>query len=309
VIPAGLGIGAAATFVVGSLALGAVLLISPPTPPPAIWFDQPTTGTELTVGDAVIALHASAERRILQFRVIVTEGQSVVTVLNDTAPDAVSFGVPAVALTTGVMAWAPQPGVYLLTPSYLDTSAWVSGTPITVTVTDRTLPTTLPTIPLPVPTAEPTSEPTEAPVDEPTSTPTPGPTAPPPPAPSPTPSASTPPASPPTGTVRRQVSGTTTTFIAEGISPQNAIVDVQYQITADYNGPAQPSGTWTSLGCGTLSPQAGTSPTKYTCTTAAWVAPGRVSSYRTGHVRVVVTSAGGTVTVYGSNWLIDPYIG
>ncbi len=314
-IPVGFGIGTVAAVVVGSLALGAVLITPPPPPPASVWLDEPVNAAELAPGGSLVNIHASSAHRIVQFRVIVSAGSEVVTVLNDTTPDAVTFGNLAVPLTSGSMQWKPKPGTYVLTPSYLDSSDWTTGNPITVTISDGDflLPSGPAPIPLPGQTAEPTEDPTvppEEPIDP--TQPDPGPAATVPPSqPAPSATPTTPPstpAAPPTGTVRRQVTGTTTTFIAEGVSPQNAVVDVQVQITNDYNGPANPSGSWTSLGCGTLTAQSGTSPTKYTCTTATWNGPGQSSSFRTGHVRVVITSAGGTVTVYGSNWLIDAHI-
>jgi hypothetical protein len=313
-IPIGFGISAAAVVVVGSVALGTVLIAPPPLPPTSVWLDEPVTGAELAPGGTLVNIHASTRRSLVQFRVIVSKGPEVVTVLNDTSPDSVSFGERAVPLSSGSMQWKPEPGVYTLTPSYLDTSAWTTGNPITVTIGDGAF--VLPSGPAPIPlpgksTPVPTEEPTLPPEEQPDpSDPGSAPTTPPAQS-TPAPSATTPPstpATPPTGTVRRQVTGATTTFVAEGVSPQNAIVDVQYQVTNDYNGPAVLSGTWSSVGCGTLSAQAGTSPTKYTCTTAAWTVPGRSSSYRTAHIRVVVTSAGGTVTTYGSSWLIDPSV-
>ena len=313
-IPIGFGISAAVAVVVGSVALGAILITPPPLPPTSVWLDEPVSGAELAPGGTLVNIHASAPRPLVQFRVIVSHGSAVITVLNDTTPDSVAFGHEAAPLSSGSMQWKPEPGTYTLTPSYLDTSGWTTGHPITVTISEASF--LLPSGPAPIPlpgksTPLPTEQPTLPPEDAPDATdPDPAPTTPPVQS-TPTPSATTPPATPaapPTGTVRRQVTGSTTTFVAEGVSPQNAIVDVQYQITNDYNGPAQPGGTWTSVGCGTLTAQSGTSPTKYTCTTAAWTTPGRSTSFRTAHVRVVVTSAGGTTTTYGSNWLIDPSV-
>lgn len=310
-IPIGVGIGAVAATLAGGVLLTAVLIAPQPAPAQTIWFDQPDDYSTVAAGGAVIAMHASSPQKITQFRLIVTRDHEVVTVLNDTTPDSVFFGDQASPLVSGATQWTADPGSYRLTPSYLTAAGWVSGLPVRVTVPDGEL--VVPTGPDLV--APPTSSPEPAetpPPDEPAEeqpaddAPTQGPAAP---TPTPTPSSSTPATPPPapTGTARRQLSGATTTFVAEGISPQNAVVDVQVQVTADYNGPAKPTGTWKSVGCGNLSAQSGTSPTKYTCTTAAWTAP-RSSGYQTGHVRVVVTSAGGTVTTYGSNWLIEPSV-
>lgn len=317
-IPIGVGIGAAALAVAGTVALGAVLLAPPPPSPVTVWVDQPIHGAELLAGVTTVGMHASADRSVRQFRLTIMSKGEVVAVLNDTTPDTVSFGFQASPLVSGSVDWDALPGTYKATVSYLDTVGWVTGVPVSVTVLDGTpvMPFSPGTIPVPgkpddsfepepVPSFDPipdAPQPGFTPAPMPTSAPpTSGPTA----APSQPP---TPPSTPPAGTVRRTVNGTSTVFVAEGVQPQNAIVDVQYQVTNDYNGAANPSGTWTSMGCGNLTAQAGTSPTKYTCTTAAWVVPGRSSGYRTGHVRVQVTSGGSTWTSYGPDWLIEPNI-
>lgn len=316
-IPIGVGISAATLAVAGTVALAAIVLAPPPVPSTTVWLDQPAHGAAITAGPTTIAMHASSERDIRQFRLVISKGPESVVVLNDTTPDAVAYGDRARPLVNGSTEWDAVPGIYMASVSYLDTAGWVAGIPVTITVLDGTpvLPSSPGTIPLPTSptdTLEPTDPFEPEPEVEPEAEPGPGqpetPTAPQP-TTAPTVAPSSPPTTPgtqPSGTVRRTVTGTSTVFVAEGVQPQNAIVDVQYQVTNDFNGPANPSGTWTSMGCGNLTAQTGTSPTKYTCTTAAWTGAGRSASYRTAHVRVQVVSGGSTWTSYGPDWLINP---
>lgn len=292
-IPA-FGIGAASVAIAAAAALVVVATVPAHlTYHPTVWIDQPVAGETLPfTQDFYIKLHASAKANVTQFRVsFKLEGKP------DGSADSTGTKNTSVTLqhvlATGAVHWDPQdPGNYTLTPSFLSAGTWNTGLPVLVDVVNDppgvTVPAATPT-PTPTPTVVLPTVPPIAP---------PAPSAPPVPTQSPS---ATPRPTPTAGTVSRRANGQNDLLTADGFAPVTASVNIQYQISLS-GAAAQPTGSWTSLGCGTAFANGSDNYCQVNHNFP------QTNETQTLHLRVVVTLGSQQSIAYGSSWVIAPLI-
>lgn len=291
---------------VGAAALVVALVL--PAQPPAgeTWADFPSPGTSVAPGLVSLLAHASAPSAnapVTQFRFELSDAAGTpIPVMTDQHPRGSArpgSKVPG-TLYYGRHLWQAVPGKYTLVDAYLAGGSWTSTPAVHFTVTGETLVAT-PT-PTPTPTASPTNGPTPTPTPSPSSSQGSNPPTPP-----------NPPATPaPTGQVQI-VSATGTSgykdvsMQAFGITPANAIVDIQVQINPA-GVAANPNGTWVSQGCSDLTPDSSSPPGNYGCA-AQYDAQDPYNAVATGWVRVQVTVGDQTTTSYApTSFTIQPPI-
>ena len=293
------------TAVVGTIALGAAIIVPPPTPPARVWFDQPLDGAVLEAGEQSIRIHLRDDAPLLRL-VITRDGEQVGAPGDDTLERVVD--APGRAAWMGEFSWDFEPGSYVLQPLLGADDALPS---ITITVVGDIAALPEPTAPGPSPSATPTATPT------PTSTPTAppaepsaAPSAPPSPLPSASPSPSPSiPAPVFAGSVSR-VAGATdwnSTFTGSGISPAGAIVNVQVNVrpgdTGSFSG-------WVSTPC--ITSGSGTAPFSCTVANHQIQTPERVGAYAPPYLvvyRLEVIYQGTTYYGPGGNWTTQVRVG
>lgn len=294
---------AVGTAVVGTIALGAAIIVPPPTPPARVWFDQPLDGSVLEAGEHSIRLHLRDDGPLLRL-VITRDGEQVGAPGDDTLERVVE--APGRAAWMGEFTWDFTPGTYELQP-LLGVDDALPSISIVVVGDITAVPT--PGDPDPTPSATPTTTPTPTatptvtPGTEPTTEPTTAPSTP------PSPSPSAPPAPVFAGSVSR-VAGATdwnSTFTGSGISPAGAIVNVQVNVrpgdTGSFSG-------WVSTPCIT----SGGSSAPFTCTVTNHQiqTPERVGSYAPPYLvvyRLEVIFQGTTYYGTGGNWTTQVRVG
>jgi hypothetical protein len=291
------------TAVVGTLALGAAILVPPATPPARVWFDQPLDGSVLAAGEHTIRVHLRDDAPLLRL-VITRDGQQVGAPGDDTLDRVVD--APARAAWMGEFTWDFEPGTYVLQP--LLGADDDDHSPVTVIVvgdlgdpgaapTPEPSPTPTPTVtPSPTPSATASAAPSTAPSATPSSSPSAAPSA----SPSPSPSPSIPPVL--TGSVSRVagIDDWNSTFTGSGISPAGAIVNVQVNVRNNDTGTF---GGWSSTPCVT----SGSATAPFTCTVSNHTIPawGRQGSYYPSYLvvyRLEVVFQGRTYYGPGGNW-------
>jgi hypothetical protein len=291
---------------VGAAALVVALVLPTPAPAGGTWVDFPTSGASVGQGLTSLTAHASeptAQAPVTEFRFQLTDtANTAIPVMTDQHP--VASGHPDTLIPTtlfyGRHLWEAVPGDYSLIEGYLAGGSWTYAPAVHFTVLGHgTAPTPTPT-PTPTATATPSSTPTPTPT--PSSSQAPNPPTPP-----------TPPVTPaPTGQVQilsaLGVSGyKDVSMQAYGITPLNAIVDIQVQLTT-YGVAANPNGTWTSQGCSDLTPDTSSPPGNYACS-AEDDAQDPFDQAASGWVRVQVTLGDQTITSYApTSFTIQPAI-
>lgn len=295
---------AVGTAVVGSLALGAAIIVPIPTPPARVWFDQPLNGAVLEAGEHSIRLHLRDDAPAV--RVIITrDGQQVGAPGDDTLERVAD--APARAAWMGEFTWDFTPGTYELQPILGSNDDSLPSISIVVVGDITDVPTPSEPEPTPSSTPTPTPTPTTEPSAAPPSTPTAAPSTPPSPSPSATPSAPPPPVF--AGSVSR-VAGASdwnSTFTGSGISPAGAIVNVQVNVrpgdTGSFTG-------WVSSPC--ISSGSGTAPFTCTVTNHQIPTPERVGSYAPPYLvvyRLEVIFQGTSYYGPGGNWTTQVRVG
>lgn len=293
------------TAVVGTIALGAAIIVPPPTPPARVWFDQPLDGSVLEAGEQSIRIHLRDDAPLARL-VITRDGEQVGAPGDDTLERVVD--APGRAAWMGEFSWDFTPGTYELQPLLGVDDALPS---ITITVVGDIAEVPTPGAPDPTPSATPTPAPTTTPTatpsTEPTTEPTTAPSTPPSPSPSATPSA--PPAPVFAGSVSR-VAGATdwnSTFTGSGISPAGAIVNVQVNVrpgdTGSFSG-------WVSTPC--ITSGSGTAPFSCTVANHQIQTPERVGAYAPPYLvvyRLEVIYQGTTYYGPGGNWTTQVRVG
>jgi hypothetical protein len=280
---------------VGAAAL--VVALALPVPPPAggTWADFPTSGTTVAEGLTSLTAHASAPSAnapVTEFRFELTDAAGTpIPVMTDQHPigSARPGSLAPGTLYYGRHLWQAVPGQYTLVDAYLAGGSWTSA----------------PAVHFTVPGHVPTSTPTPTPTPTPAGTPTPGAT----PTPTPSPSSSQPsnpsaPPAPPAPTGQVQILSATGTsgykdvsIQAFGITPVNAVVDVQVQLDP-VGAPDNPDGTWLSQGCSDLTADTSSPPGNYTCSVEYDAQDPYGHSAATGWVRVQVTVGDQQITSY-----------
>jgi hypothetical protein len=285
---------------VAAAALVAALVVPVPTDAAGgTWLDYPTAGANMPTGLTGFTAHASAPSAadpVTAFRFELSDAAGdAFPVENDQHPS-VNRKPGTLAprtLYVGRVLWEARPGSYSLVEGYLAGGKWTFAPAVAFTVPGQ--------VATPTPSATPTGIPTAAA----TPTPTPSSTSAPPTAAPPAP----PPPAAPTGQVRilsQSHSGNETDVTAQayGLTPANAVVDIQLQVVKEGSS-YDPNGTWLSESCSDLAADPTGSAGTYQCTTNVNAENPFNKSAATGWLRVQVTLGSQVTTSYGPSFGIN----